>query len=254
MSESAGVVFVIDDDVPIRRAIGGLIRSIGLQVELFGSAGEFLQSKPPEVPGCVTLDIRLPGISGLDLQRRLTEARINTPIIFVTGQADIAMSVRAMKAGASDFFTKPFRDQELLDAIAIAVEQDRVRRRQEAEAMTLREHFNSLSSRERDIMNWVVCGLLNKQVAAAIGATEAAVKFHRAHLMRKMNATSLPDLVRMVVKLDSDEKDVWHWPWRGSGASSSKVSKLVSHDLSSRLAVAETFQPLKVKRPLASSD
>ena len=201
MSESAGLVLVIDDDVSMREALRRLFRSVGLQVEVFGSAREFLDRKPPEMPACITLDIRLPGISGLDLQRQLTEAHIAIPIIFVTGQGDIAMSVRAMKAGAVDFLTKPFRDQELLDAIVRAVEQDRVRRKQQAELTTLQEHFVLLSPREQEVLSWVVSGLLNKQVAAEIGTTEATVKFHRGQLMRKMNADSLADLVRMAARL-----------------------------------------------------
>jgi FixJ family two-component response regulator len=201
MSQLTGVVFVIDDDISIQYALRSLIRSIGLQVELFGSARDFLHRKAPEMPACMILDIRLPGISGLDLQRHLAEARNRIPIIFVTGQGDIAMSVRAMKAGAVDFLTKPFRDQELLDAVVHAIEQDCVRRDRDVETAKLKESFRSLSLRERDVLNGVVSGLLNKQVAAEIGTTEATVKFHRGQLMRKMNAHSVPDLVRMASEL-----------------------------------------------------
>jgi FixJ family two-component response regulator len=201
MSQLAGVVFVIDDEISIQYALRSLIRSIGLQVELFGSARDFLNRKAPEMPACMILDIRLPGISGLDLQRHLVEARNRIPIIFVTGQGDIAMSVRAMKAGAVDFLTKPFHDQELLDAVVHAIEQDRVRRQHDVETARLKESFRSLSPRERDVLNGVVSGLLNKQVAAEMGTTEATVKFHRGQLMRKMNAQSVPDLVRMASEL-----------------------------------------------------
>ena len=191
MSEAAPIVFVIDDDPSVRRAIKRLIGSVGLQVELFGSAQEFLHSKRPEAPSCLVLDIRLPGISGLDFQRQLAEANIHIPIIFITGHGDIPMSVRAMKAGAVEFFTKPFRDQDLLDAIHIAIEQDRARRQREAEIAILRERFESLSAREREVIAMVASGMLNKQIAAQIGTTENTVKVHRSRAMEKMQAHSL---------------------------------------------------------------
>ena len=201
MSEAAPIVFVIDDDPSVRRAIKRLIGSVGLQVELFGSTQEFLHSKRPEAPSCLVLDIRLPGISGLDFQRQLAEANIHIPIIFITGHGDIPMSVRAMKAGAVEFFTKPFRDQDLLDAIHIAIEQDRVRRQREAEIAILRERFESLSAREREVIAMVVSGMLNKQIAAEIGTTENTVKVHRSRAREKMQAKSLADLVKMVERL-----------------------------------------------------
>ncbi len=201
MSEAAPIVFVIDDDPSVRRAIKRLIGSVGLQVDLFGSAQEFLHSKRPEAPSCLVLDIRLPGISGLDFQRQLAEANIHIPIIFITGHGDIPMSVRAMKAGAVEFFTKPFRDQDLLDAIHIAIEQDRVRRQREAEIAILRERFESLSAREREVIAMVVSGMLNKHIAAEIGTTENTVKVHRSRAREKMQAKSLADLVKMVERL-----------------------------------------------------
>jgi RNA polymerase sigma factor (sigma-70 family) len=201
MSEAAPIVFVIDDDPSVRRAIKRLIGSVGLQVELFGSAQEFLQSKRPDATSCLVLDIRLPGISGLDFQRKLAEANIHIPIIFITGHGDIPMSVRAMKAGAVEFLTKPFRDQDLLDAIHIAIEQDRARRQSEAEIATLRERFESLSAREREVIAMVVSGMLNKHIAAEIGTTENTVKVHRSRATEKMQAKSLADLVKMVERL-----------------------------------------------------
>src|SRR6202049_1188301 len=201
MTEAAPIVFVVDDDPSVGRAIKRLVGSVGLQVELFGSAQEFLRSKRPDAPSCLVLDIRLPGISGLDFQRQLAEADIRIPIIFITAHADIPMTVRAMKAGAIEFLTKPFRDQELLDAIQVALEQDRTQRQQEAEIAKLRERFEWLTPREREVLPLVVSGLLNKQIAAEIGTSETTVKVHRGQLMRKMGADSLPDLVRMAEKI-----------------------------------------------------
>jgi len=197
----AASVFVVDDDPSVRRAIKRLVGSVGLQVELFGSAHEFLQATRPDVPGCLVLDIRLPGISGLDLQRELAQADIRIPIVFITAHGDIPMTVRAMKAGAVEFLTKPFRDQDLLDAIQLGLERDRDRRRQEADVAKLRESFESLTPREREVLPLVVSGLLNKQIAAEIGTSETTVKVHRSQLMRKMGADSLADLVRMAEKI-----------------------------------------------------
>jgi len=201
MTEESPIVFVVDDDASIRDALKSLIRSVGLRVELFGSPREFLQGKRPDAPSCLVLDVRLPGESGLDLQRELAEANVHIPIIFITGHGDIPMSVRAMKAGAVEFLTKPFRDQDLLDAIQLGLEQDRARRLRHAETALLRERLESLTPREREVLPLVVLGLLNKQVAAEIGTTEATVKVHRSQLMRKMGANSLPDLVRMVERI-----------------------------------------------------
>jgi FixJ family two-component response regulator len=194
-------VFVVDDDASLREALKSLIRSVGLQVELFGSAQEFLQRKRPDVPSCLVLDIRLPGTSGLDFQRRLAEAGISIPIIFITGHGDIPMSVRAMKAGAVEFLTKPFRDQDLLDAIHTGLERDRARRQRDSEVAAVRERFEWLTPREREVLPLVVSGLPNKQIAAKIGTSETTVKVHRSQLMRKMGANSLPELVRMAERL-----------------------------------------------------
>jgi FixJ family two-component response regulator len=201
MNESQSTVFVVDDDAAVREALRALIDSVGLRVELFGSAGEFLQRKLPHLPSCLILDVRLPGKSGFDLQRELAEANIGIPIIFITGHGDIPMSVRAMKAGAVEFLAKPFRDQDLLDVIQLALERDRATRQREAEIATLRDRFESLTPREREVLPWVVSGLLNKQIADAIGTSEATVKVHRSQLMRKMGAKSLADLVRMADKM-----------------------------------------------------
>ena len=202
MTEAGSVVFVVDDDPSVRRAIKRLVKSVGLQVELFGSAHEFLSSERPNVPSCLVLDIRLPGTSGLDLQRELADANIHIPLIFVTAHGDIPMTVRAMKAGAVEFLTKPFRDQDLLDAIHLALERDHSRRLQEAEVAKLRDRYESLTPREREVLPLVVSGLLSKQIADAIGATEATVKVHRSQLMRKMGAASVASLVRMAEKME----------------------------------------------------
>jgi FixJ family two-component response regulator len=196
-SAEEAIVFVIDDDASVREALSNLFRSVGLRVEVYGSAHEFLQSKLPNVPSCLILDIRLPRLSGLDFQAELAKADIRIPIIFMTGHGDIPMTVRAMKAGAVDFLTKPFRDQDMLDAVTTAIERDR-NRRDEAKALSdLQTLFATLTPRERQVMNLVTAGLMNKQIAAEIGIAEITVKIHRGHIMRKMAAKSLPDLVRM---------------------------------------------------------
>jgi FixJ family two-component response regulator len=201
MNETDAMVFVVDDDAPMRESLKNLIRSVGLRVELFASAQEFLRSKRPDLPSCLVLDVRLPGLSGLDLQRRTGDAGIEIPIVFITGHGDIPMSVRAMKAGAVEFLTKPFRDQDLLDAIQQALERDRKARDQRAALEELRGRFGSLTSREREVMKCVVAGLLNKQIGAELGTSEATVKIHRHQVMEKMEAGSLPELVRMADRL-----------------------------------------------------
>jgi FixJ family two-component response regulator len=195
------IVYVVDDDSSVREAIKSLIRSVGLRVETFGTAQEFLKSARPDAPGCVVLDVRLPGLSGLDLQRELAANGINLPVIFITGHGDIPMSVRAMKAGALEFLTKPFRDQDLLDAIQQALERDRGARQQRSETAELRERFDSLTAREREVMGLVVSGLLNKQIAGELGTSEVTIKIHRSQVMKKMGAGSLAELVRMTEKL-----------------------------------------------------
>jgi FixJ family two-component response regulator len=201
VKEPEAIVYVVDDDASTRETLQSLIRSVGLHVELFGSAQEFLKSQRPNVPSCMVLDIRLPGISGLDFQRKLADAKTGIPIIFITGHGDIQMSVRAMKAGAIEFLAKPFRDQDLLDAIQIALEKNRETRRRDAEVAELQTRFESLTPRERQVLPLVVSGRLNKQIAADIGTSEAAAKVHRSQLMRKMRADSLPELVRMAQKI-----------------------------------------------------
>ena len=195
MTEQPPVVFVVDADVSIRPALRSLIRSVRLNVEFFSSPLEFLLKKRPDAPSCLILDVRLPGKSGLDFQRELAEANISIPIIFVTGHGDIPMSVRAMKAGAVDFLTKPFRDQDILDAVSRALERDQKRRGSEKAVSELRILFDALTSREREVMTLVVAGLMNKQIAAKLAITEITVKVHRGHMMRKMKARSLVDLV-----------------------------------------------------------
>ncbi len=200
------IVFVVDDDAAVRDALKRLIRTVGLRVELFASPQEFLQFQRSAVPGCLVLGVRLPGMSGLELQRQLSTANNPIPIIFITAHGDIPMSVRAMKAGAVEFLTKPFRNQDLLDSIQTALERDRERLRREAELAVLRERLNSLTSREREVVNMVISGMPNRLIAAQIGITENTVKAHRSRAMKKMQAQSLPDLVKMVDKFVVPDK------------------------------------------------
>jgi len=199
--ETEPIVFVVDDDPSMRKALANLFRSVGLRAEVFGSARELLETELPDVASCLVLDIRLPGPSGLDFQAELAKADIQIPIIFMTGHGDIPMTVKAMKAGAIDFLTKPFRDQDILDAVATAIERDRTRRKDQKAVAELRAVFETLTTRERDVFALVASGLMNKQIAAEIGLAEITVKIHRGHLMRKMGARSLADLVRMAEML-----------------------------------------------------
>ncbi len=201
MTEPSPIVFVVDDDISVRRSTERLIRSAGLDVETFSSAREFLKRPRPERPACLVLDVRMPGLSGMDLQRELTKSGIQIPIIFITAHGDIPMSVRAMKAGAAEFLTKPFRSRIFLDAVRAAIERDRAANKCRSEIQALRNCYERLTPREREVLPLIAAGLLNKQIAGKLATTERTIKFHRAHIMQKVHAESAADLVRMVEKL-----------------------------------------------------
>jgi len=205
MKDSDPIVFVVDDDASVRDAVQRLIASVGLRVQTFGSTREFLSSKRPEAPACLVLDVRLPDSSGLELQRDLAQANVHIPIIFITGHADVPMTVRAMKAGAVEFLTKPFRGQELLDAIQQAIAKDRAAWNERAQMSELRGRYESLTPREKEVLKLVTSGLLNKQIGAELGTSELTIKTHRGHVMEKMGAESLADLVKMSERLNRSD-------------------------------------------------
>jgi FixJ family two-component response regulator len=203
MTENKAAVFVVDDDPSMRRSLESLLKSVGLEVQLFSSAQEFMPAKRPDAPGCVVLDVRLPGMSGLTFQEELAKAGVALPVIFITGHGDVPMTVRAMKAGAVEFLTKPFDDQALLDAVYAAIERDRARRQQAAGLAALQARYDELTAREKEVMKFVVAGRVNKQIAAALGLSVVTVKVHRGQVMRKMLAKSVAELVRMADRLGS---------------------------------------------------